>query len=147
MRNSKLCSLLLVSLLASAQIAEAQQGLSGPSSVEADLVPGDGVTDPQFRSDFPRDIAPTYFDWKDRLAEKGIRFNFDYLALYQSSSVDNGADHASSAIFRFYGNWQATEQGSLTFKIEDRRHSEPKHRVSGRERLLTATQQTVAKVW
>ncbi len=29
------------------------QGLGGPSSVEAELEPGDGLTDPQFRSDFP----------------------------------------------------------------------------------------------
>lgn len=120
MKQSKLYGLLLVSLLAGAQTVEAQQGLSGPSSVQADLEPGDGLTDPQFRSDFPRGLAPSYFDWKDRLAETGFRFNFDYLALYQSSSADIGADHASSGIFRFYGNWQATEHGSLTFKIENR---------------------------
>ena len=33
------------------------QGLGGPSSVQADLQPGDGLTDPQFRSDFPVNIA------------------------------------------------------------------------------------------
>ena len=78
------------------------------------------MTDPQFRSDFPRNIAPSWFAWKDRLAEQGFRFNLDYLALYQSSDADLGAGDASSGIFRFYGNWQATQQGSLTFKIEDR---------------------------
>ena len=98
----------------------AAQGLSGPSSVEADLEPGDGLTDPQFRSDFPRKVAPRYFEWKDRLAEQGFKFNFDYLALGQTSNADLGEGDAASGIFRFYGNWKATENGSLTFKIEDR---------------------------
>lgn len=97
------------------------QGLSGPSSVQADLEPGDGLTDPQFRSDFPRTIAPGYFAWKDQLAkDHGVRFNFDYLALGQSSNADLGEGQASGGIARFYGIWQATENGSLTFKIENR---------------------------
>jgi porin len=97
------------------------QGLGGPSSVQADLDPGDGLTDPRFRSDFPRNVAPTYFTWKDRLAKDyGFRFNFDYLALGQSSNADLGVGRASGGIARFYGSWQATENGSLTFKIENR---------------------------
>ncbi|WP_170378561.1 carbohydrate porin [Ruegeria atlantica] len=96
------------------------QGLSGPSSVEADLEPGDGLTDPQYRSDFPRNIAPGWFQWKDRLAVGGFRFNIDYLALGQSTNADLGTGEAASGIARFYGSWQATERGSLTFKIEDR---------------------------
>lgn len=97
------------------------QGLGGPSSVQADLDPGDGLTDPQYRSDFPRNIAPGYFSWKDRLAEDhGFRFNFDYLALGQSSNADMGQGQASGGIARIYGSWQATENGSLTFKIENR---------------------------
>jgi len=96
------------------------QGLSGPSSVEADLTPGDGLTDPQYRSDFPRNIAPGWFEWKDRLAEGGFRFNIDYLALGQTTNADLGTGEAASGIARFYGSWQATEQGSLTLKIEDR---------------------------
>ncbi len=118
------------SVLATALIAQAgwvsgpvwaqEGGLSGPSSVEADLQPGDGVTDPQFRSEFPRNVAPGWFAWKDGLADKGFRFNLDYLALGQSSSADIGEGEAASGIFRFYGSWQATEYGSLTFKIEDR---------------------------
>lgn len=119
MITRSVCGLLIAGILA-AFPAHAQQGLSGPSSVEADLEPGDGLTDPKFRSEFPRNIVPSWFAWKDRLAERGFRFNIDYLALYQSSSADLGADDASSGILRFYGNWQATEQGSLTFKIEDR---------------------------
>ncbi len=100
--------------------AASAQGLSGPSSVEADLEPGDGLTDPQYRSDFPRNIAPGWFQWKDRLAEDGFRFNIDYLALGQSTNADLGTGEAASGIARFYGSWQATERGSLTFKIEDR---------------------------
>ncbi len=98
----------------------AAQGLSGPSSVEADLEPGDGLTDPQYRSDFPRNIAPGWFSWKDRLAEDGFRFNIDYLALGQTTNADLGAGEAASGIARFYGSWQATEQGALTFKVEHR---------------------------
>ncbi|AEI93114.1 carbohydrate porin [Roseobacter litoralis] len=96
------------------------QGLGGPSSVQADLQPGDGLTDPQFRSDFPVNIAPGYFRWKESLAQKGFSFNFDYLALGQTSNSDQGEGEASGGIFRFYGTWKATEFGSLTFKLEDR---------------------------
>ncbi|WP_170347347.1 carbohydrate porin [Ruegeria atlantica] len=96
------------------------QGLSGPSSVEAELKPGDGLTDPQYRSEFPRNIAPGWFRWKDRLAEGGFRFNVDYLALGQSTNADLGTGEAAGGIARVYGSWQATERGSLTFKIEDR---------------------------
>lgn len=96
------------------------QGLGGPSSVQADLEPGDGLTDPQFRSDFPRNVAPGYFRWKEGLSERGFSFNFDYLVLGQTSNASPGEGEASSGIFRFYGNWKATQNGSVTFKIEDR---------------------------
>lgn len=65
-------------------------GLSGPSSTAADLTPGDGLTDPQFRSEFPRNVLPGYFRWKDDLAKRGFRFGFDYLALGQTSDSDVG---------------------------------------------------------
>lgn len=96
------------------------QGLSGPSSTEADLAPGDGLTDPQFRSEFPGNIAPGWFAWKDRLAETGFRFNLDYLALGQYSSANIGTGKAVGGIARVYGTWQATENGSLTSKVENR---------------------------
>lgn len=114
---SHLCA---IAVIFAAPAALAQQGLSGPSSVEADLTPGDGLTDPRFRSDFPRNIAPGWFAWKDGLAENGFRFNIDYLTLGQSSNSNIGAGEAASGIFRFYGNWQATETGSFTFKVEHR---------------------------
>ena len=98
----------------------AAQVISGPGSVEADLTPGDGLTDPQFRSDFPRGLAPGWFEMKDRLAEKGFRFNIDYLALGQSSDASVGPGQAGGGMVRFYGSWQATPQGSLTFKVEHR---------------------------
>lgn len=133
MRVSGLCSgrglsslknlaiaLLCVGLTATGGAAQAQSGLSGPSSTKADLEPGDGVTDPQFRSDFPRALVPGWFAWKDGLAEQGVRFNLDYLALGQSSNADIGTGEAASGIFRIYGNWQATAQGALTFKLEHR---------------------------
>lgn len=104
-----------------ATYSQAQQGgLSGPSSVQSDLEPGDGLTDPRIRSDFPRNIAPGWYSWKESLAERGFRFNIDYMALAQNSSSNLGAGKASSGIARFYGSWQATDSGSLTFKIENR---------------------------
>ncbi len=112
--------LALVSL-ALATGAHAQEGgLSGPSSVAADLAPGDGLTDSQVRSEFPRNIVPGWFAWKDGLAEQGIAFNIDYLSLGQWSSSDQGAGEAGGGMLRFYGNWNATENGSLTFKVENR---------------------------
>ncbi|MEM0947346.1 MAG: carbohydrate porin [Pseudomonadota bacterium] len=96
------------------------QGLSGPSSAAADLQPGDGLTDPRFRSDFPRAALPGYFEWKDRLAENGLKLTFDYLVLGQWSDSDLGASDAASGIARLYGTWQATKTGSLTFKLEHR---------------------------
>ncbi|SDL63953.1 carbohydrate porin [Aliiruegeria lutimaris] len=112
-------TLLALSLLPNATLA--QQGLSGPSSVEADLTPDDGLTDPQPRTEFPRNVLPGYFSWKDGLAENGFRFNLDYLALGQWSDSDLGEGETGGGVLRFYGNWQATENGSLTFKIENRR--------------------------
>ncbi|WP_406644531.1 carbohydrate porin [Aliisedimentitalea scapharcae] len=112
---------LLVSWLALCPDAAMAQsgGLSGPSSVTSDLE-GDGLTDPQLRSNFPRNLAPGWFAWKDGLAERGFKFNIDYFALGQSSNSNLGAGEASSGIARFYGAWQATELGSLTFKLEHR---------------------------
>ncbi len=113
-------TLALVSLWLAAAAQAQEGGLSGPSSVAADLDPGDGLTDPQFRSDFPRNIAPGWSAWKDGLAERGLTFNIDYLALGQRSSSNRGAGEAGGGMIRFYGNWRATENGSLTFKIENR---------------------------
>lgn len=111
---------LLGTVLFGSQVTHAQSGLSGPSSVAADLVLGDGLTDPQFRSDFPENIAPDWFAWKQGLSERGFKFNFDYLSLGQWSNSNMGTGEAASGIARFYGNWQATERGSLTFKLENR---------------------------
>ncbi|WP_171105529.1 MULTISPECIES: carbohydrate porin [unclassified Ruegeria] len=111
---------LLTALVISSAGTASAQGLSGPSSVQAELEPGDGLTDPQYRSDFPRNVAPGWFSWKDRLAEDGFRFNIDYLALGQTTNADLGTGEAASGIARFYGSWQATERGSVTFKIEQR---------------------------
>ncbi|NOD76700.1 MULTISPECIES: carbohydrate porin [unclassified Ruegeria] len=111
---------LLTALVISSAGTASAQGLSGPSSVQAELEPGDGLTDPQYRSDFPRNVAPGWFTWKDRLAEDGFRFNIDYLALGQTTNADLGTGEAAGGIARFYGSWQATERGSVTFKIEQR---------------------------
>ena len=117
----KFCCVAIVAVfVASGPISAQDRGLSGPSSVAADLAQGDGLTDPQLRSDFPRNVAPGWFAWKDGLAERGFKFNFDYLALGQWSNMDAAEDSAAAGMFRFYGNWAATESGSLTFKLEHR---------------------------
>ncbi|MBT3143872.1 MULTISPECIES: hypothetical protein [Roseobacteraceae] len=54
------------------------------------------------------------------MAEQVFRFNLDYLTLLQSTNSDIGTGDAASGVFRFYGNWQANELGSLTFKLEHR---------------------------
>lgn len=119
MQNRISTSLAVLSLTCLPMAAWAQ-GLAGPSSVAAELSPGDGLIDPQPRTDFPRNVLPGYFGWKDRLAESGFRFNLDYLALGQWSDSSLGESEAGSGILRFYGSWQATENGSLTFKLENR---------------------------
>ncbi len=120
MLKTSIGTLVAATLAVLPSLAHAQQGLAGPSSVAADLAPGDGLTDPQPRTDFPRNVMPGYFGWKDGLAETGFRFNLDYLALGQSSSSDLGEGEAGGGVLRFYGSWQATENGSLTFKVENR---------------------------
>jgi porin len=97
------------------------QGLGGPSSVAADLEPGDGLTDPQFRSTFVQDAMPGWFEWKDRIAsDHKLSFNLDYLALGQASNANIGEGQAGGGMVRFYGNWSPVENGSLTFKLENR---------------------------
>ncbi|QIE42425.1 carbohydrate porin [Rhodobacteraceae bacterium SC52] len=120
MSRSRYAAVVLLALSPLPNAAMAQQGLSGPSSVEADLTQGDGLTDPQPRTGFPRNVLPGYFGWKDGLAEKGFRFNLDYFSLGQWSDSDLGEGEAGGGVLRFYGSWQAIENGSLTFKIEDR---------------------------
>jgi porin len=114
------CLITAMAFLTAGALSAQERGLSGPSSVAAELEPGDGLTDPQLRSDFPRNVAPGWFAWKDGLAENGFKFNFDYLALSQWSDLNATEDHAAGGMFRFYGNWAATENGSLTFKLEHR---------------------------
>ncbi|MFC3613390.1 porin [Lutimaribacter marinistellae] len=114
------CSTAILSLFLGTTAQAELSGLSGPSSVAAELMPRDGLTDPQFRSDFPRNFAPGWFAWKDGLAEKGFEFNFDYLSLGQWSSSELGYGEAAGGMLRLYGSWQATETGSLTFKVENR---------------------------
>ncbi|MFD0979992.1 hypothetical protein [Tropicimonas aquimaris] len=89
---SKRFAVALVTLLLPGTLV-AQEGLSGPSSVAAELSPRDGLTDPQPRTNFPRNALPGYFGWKDRLAEGGFRFNLDYLTL--------GARSHENRAFRF----------------------------------------------
>ncbi|MCR9089408.1 MAG: carbohydrate porin [Rhodobacteraceae bacterium] len=110
---------LLLLMFATALPAQ-EAGLSGPSSVAADFVLGDGVTDPQFRSDFPRGALPGLYAWRDGLTEKGLSFGADYLALGQWSDNDAGADRAAGGIARVFGTIGAGGPSSVTFKVENR---------------------------
>jgi len=99
-------------------------GLGGPSSVQGELQPGDGLTDLQFRSTIVQDALPTWFAWKEMLAEEyGLSFKVDYLSLGQWSDADIGEGQAGSGIARLYGSWAPFETGSLTFKVENRHAS------------------------
>lgn len=95
--------------------------LGGPSSVRSDLLLSYAPPDPNYRFDFPRNLVPGYFDWKDRLEARGIKFNFEYLSLGQSTNAAFGPGKAVGGLARLYGTWQATSNGSLTFKVENRR--------------------------
>ncbi|MHA3977133.1 carbohydrate porin [Halovulum sp. GXIMD14794] len=119
-QGTRLWPTLLAATLFVAQASAQEGGLSGPSSVAAELAPGDGLTDPQYRSDFPRGGLPGLYRWKGDLAERGFAFKLDYLSLGQVSTADLGAGEAAGGIARAYGTWQATENGALTFKLENR---------------------------
>lgn len=97
------------------------QSLGGPSSVQAELEPGDGLTDPQFRSNMVQDALPSWFAWKESVSsDLNLSFNVDYLSLGQVSNANVGAGQAGGGMLRFYGNWAPAENGSLTFKVENR---------------------------
>lgn len=96
-------------------------GLGGPSSVQADLSEGDGLTDPQFRSRFPETLFPQWFAFKDALkTNANIDFKVDYLSLGQWSNTKSGQGHAAGGMARIYGTWQVFENGGLTAKLEHR---------------------------
>lgn len=118
----KFAAFSLVFSVGTVAVAHAQEGgLSGPSSVAAELTPGDGLTDPQFRSTFIQDGLPNWFAWKEMLAkEHDLSFKVDYLSLGQWSDAKIGEGHAGSGIARLYGTWTPTQHGSLTFKVENR---------------------------
>jgi porin len=108
-------------VLAGTAMADQIRGLGGPSSVAAELQPGDGLTDPQFRSTAMQDALPGWFAWKDRIAsDHKLSFNLDYLSLGQVSNADVGKGQAGGGIFRFFGSWSPVENGALTFKLENR---------------------------
>ncbi|MEM1129651.1 MAG: carbohydrate porin [Pseudomonadota bacterium] len=106
--------------LASALHAK-ETGLTGPSSTAADLTPGDGLASPEPRTDFPRNVLPGFYAWKDGLAERGVNLGFDYLALGQWSNSDVGSGEAAGGIARVFGTIAFGQSAhSLTFKIENR---------------------------
>ena len=67
-----------------------------------------------------------YFGWKDRLKqETGLAFAADYTAMLQGASDSLGEDEAAGGIFRFYGSWGLSGEGTantgnLVYKVESR---------------------------
>ena len=61
-------------------------------------------------------------EFKESLAEEGLRFTVDYSAvgLNASDSLPGADDNAGGGMVRFYGQWNATEKGSLIWKVEHR---------------------------
>lgn len=59
---------------------------------------------------------------KERLSAKGVDIAVDYsaIALSVSDTLAGADDAASGGMMRFYGSWQATETGSLIWKVEHR---------------------------
>lgn len=59
---------------------------------------------------------------KDQLAANGLDIALDYsaIALGVNDPLDNADDTAASGMLRFYGSWQATDNGSVVWKIEHR---------------------------
>jgi len=59
---------------------------------------------------------------KEKLAAEGIDLAVDYsaLALGVDNALDGADDSASGGMLRFYGSWQATQGGSLIWKVEHR---------------------------
>lgn len=59
---------------------------------------------------------------KEQLAADGLDIALDYsaIALGVDDALANADDTAASGMLRFYGSWQATDNGSVVWKIEHR---------------------------
>jgi porin len=98
----------------------------GPSSVGAELRPGDGLTDPIYRSDAIQTGLAPWFSAKEWLAgEYGLAVGVDYQSLFQAATASMGDDMAASGIFRAYASWtllgrESGNTGTLVAKVENR---------------------------
>jgi porin len=96
--------------------------LAGPEQVENRL----HIDSNQVTPLFPSRFAPGYFDWKDRVkAENGVGFGGDYSFAYLKASDSPGEDDAFGGMYRMFGTWEATSDGTgnsgaLIWKIEHR---------------------------
>lgn len=100
-------------------------GFAGPSSV-AGTIKTDNVT----RAAMPTRVLPIekYFNFKQRIEDDyGLRFGFDYNALYQATTKSPGKDNVAGGVFRAYGHWTLVNRGQNTagmivYKVENRHH-------------------------
>ena len=118
-RKCQQTTAMLVGLIAVTQL-HADVQLSGPTSVASEIDGQKHPVEPFYRLDFPRDLFPGLYAWKDELAESGLKFNFEYLALAQWANSDIGEGNTAGGFARLYGTWSPTKNGQLTFKVENR---------------------------
>jgi len=96
--------------------------MTGADQVERrlsfDALPGDPL--------FPGELFKRRDAWKARLKkDHGLSFGSDYISAYMKASKGLGEDSAFSGAFRFYGYWEATDDGkgnsgALIWKVEQR---------------------------
>lgn len=107
-------------------VAQAEEALSGPTSVEATLQPAGPLNNPEFRSTFLRDTLSPWFEAKERLKrDYHLALGMDYSIVGAVSSAEMSRGSAIGHDLRFYGKWMpvnpnARNSGSLVFKFENR---------------------------
>ena len=96
--------------------------LGGPEQVENRL----DIDSSQVTPMFPSSFAHGYFDWKDRIREEnGVGIGGDYSFAYLKASDSLGEDDAFGGMYRFFGSWEAFNDGNgnsgaLIWKLEHR---------------------------
>ncbi|MEH6584418.1 MAG: carbohydrate porin [Halioglobus sp.] len=107
-------------------------GFGSPNTPPRMLVDEDIRTEPLFRFPEIDDSLQSWWDFKSDMDDRhGLRFGFDYTALYQHLSDSlTDEDYAFSGILRAYGEWtpfnrENKQAGRLVFKVDNR------HKITG----------------
>lgn len=105
---------------------QATPRFGGPSSVGAELMARDGLTDPEYRFDFIRRSFQPWFQFKKHLKDcHCFDFALDYITVFQTASNSAELNSAGGGVFRLYGTWTvfnvcSENTGSIVFKVEHR---------------------------